>query len=70
MKPSKLKRYLVTKHPHFQHKEEDFFKRYENSIKFQKSIMSNFTLVPTKALAASLEASYLIEKTKKTTLSW
>ncbi|VVC45848.1 Hypothetical protein CINCED_3A000273 [Cinara cedri] len=65
MKPSKLKRHLVTKHPQFQHKEEDFFKRYENSIKVQKNTMRNFTSVPIKALAASLEASYLIAKTKK-----
>jgi hypothetical protein len=36
MKPSKLKLLLVTKHPQFQHKKEDFFKRYENSIKVQK----------------------------------
>ncbi|XP_025415530.1 SCAN domain-containing protein 3-like [Sipha flava] len=65
MKPSKLKRHLVTKHPQFQHKEEDFFKKYENSIKVQKNTMHNFTSVPIKALAASLKASYLIAKTKK-----
>ncbi|XP_050064469.1 protein FAM200B-like [Aphis gossypii] len=65
MKPSKLKRHLVTKHPQFQHKEEDFFKRYENSIEVQKNTMRNFSSVSIKALAASLEASYLIAKTKK-----
>ena len=27
LKPSKLKRYLVTHHPDFQNKDEDFFKR-------------------------------------------
>jgi len=47
MKPSKLKRHLVTKHTQFQHKEEEFFKRYENSIKVQKN-MRNFTSVPKK----------------------
>jgi hypothetical protein len=65
MKPSKLKQHLVTKHPQFQHKEEDFFKRYKNLIKIQKNTMRNFTSVPTKVLAQSLEASYLIAKTKK-----
>ena len=65
MKPSKLKRHLVTKHPQFQHKGEDFFKRHENSLKVQKNVLHNFTSVPKKALAASLETSYLIAKNKK-----
>ena len=62
MKPSKLKRHLVTKHPQFQHKEEDFFKGYENSIKVQKNTMRNFTSVP--------ESSYLISKTLKKPHYW
>lgn len=65
MKPSKLKRHLVTKHPQFQHKDENFFKRYENSLEVQKNVLRNFTSVSKKALAASLEALYLIAKTKK-----
>ncbi|VVC37243.1 Hypothetical protein CINCED_3A022204 [Cinara cedri] len=36
MKPSKLKRHLETKHPQYSNKDEQFIKRHENSLKFQK----------------------------------
>jgi len=32
MKPSKLKRHLETKHPHYSNKDEHFFKRHENAL--------------------------------------
>lgn len=44
MAPAKLKRHLETKHPQYQNKPKDFFKRKENELKSQKTVMQYTSL--------------------------
>lgn len=65
MKPSKLKRHLLTRHPECAMKGRDFFLRKKDLFSRQTSIMKNIVTVPDKALRASFAASLRIAKAKK-----
>lgn len=56
MKPSKMLRHLETKHPHLKEKSEDFFKRKQEEMKYQKKMMHS-TVTGNEAL---MKASYLL----------
>lgn len=53
------------KHPQHVNKEIEFFKRQANQLNSQVSLLDKQVTVLTKALRASLEASYLIPKNMK-----
>ena len=70
MAPAKLKRHLETKHPQYQNKPKDFFKRKENELKSQKTVMQ-YTSLRTEnelPLKASFFISFQIAKSKKISL--
>ncbi len=65
LKPAKLKRHLETKHSSFIDKPIDFFQRREQELSRQKTVVSEYSTVPAKALAASYEVAYLVAQSKK-----
>ncbi|CAK1588276.1 unnamed protein product [Parnassius mnemosyne] len=65
MKPTKLKRHLETKHPQLKNKDESYFKRLATKLKSQQVDFQKHPTVNQKALQASFEVSFLIDKTKK-----
>ncbi|CAL9700170.1 unnamed protein product [Knipowitschia caucasica] len=65
MKPAKLKRHLITKHPEFKNKSKDFFKRKAEEYGHQKKRMVELTSVSEKAQMASYLVAQRIAKCKK-----
>ncbi|XP_075472991.1 protein FAM200B [Ascaphus truei] len=65
MKPNKLTRHLVTKHPEYKDKDIAFFKRHEESQKASASVMNKYVTVSSKAQRASYVVSELIARTMK-----
>lgn len=65
MKPAKLKRHLETKHSTYTDKPIEFFRRKEQELRCQKTVVSEYATVPAKALAASYEVAYLVAQSKK-----
>ena len=65
MKPVKLKRHLETKHSSLIDEPIDFFQRREQELKRQKTVVSEYSTVPAKALAASYEVAYLVAQSEK-----
>jgi len=65
MKPSRLSRHLITKHPEHEKKPVEFFTRCLKSCDVQSNTLRKFTKLNDKCLEASLEVSYLIAKNKK-----
>ena len=65
MKPAKLKRHLVTKHPQYQGKSKDFFRRKSEEYTRQKTRMLSLTTTSEKAQKASYLVAQRIAKSKK-----
>ena len=65
MLPNKLKRLLRSSHPQFVDKPREFFARKLNDLKKQKSTISQFTQLPSKALLVSYQVAHRIAKCKK-----
>nr|XP_014352015.1 PREDICTED: zinc finger MYM-type protein 6-like [Latimeria chalumnae] len=65
MKPAKLKRHLITKHPEYKYKSKDFFEQKKEQYRHQKTQMTNITLVLEKVLKASFLTAFQIAKSKK-----
>ena len=66
LKPSKLKRYLNTKHAKSSDKPIQYFERLLKFSKKQKQFTENFFTVNERYMCAFYEASYLIAKSTKT----
>lgn len=65
MKPEKLRRHLITRHPEYKDKSRHFFKRKKEEYNQQKTKMTNITTVPEKALKASFLTVLWIARSKK-----
>ena len=65
LKPSKLKRHLVSRHSELQHKPSDYFARRAEEYTRQKKVISSATTVNEKALKASYAVAARIAKAKK-----
>ncbi|CAK6977529.1 SCAN domain-containing protein 3-like [Scomber scombrus] len=65
MKPAKLKRPLITKHPEFKNKTKDFFQRKSEEYMRQKTRLVNLATTSQKALKASYLVAQRIAKSKK-----
>lgn len=65
MKPSKLKRHLMTKHAAYSNKGRPFFLRKKEEHVRQQKLMRGTATVSEKALRASFLASYRIAKSNK-----
>ena len=65
MKPSKLKRHLITKHISLANKPIKYFERLYESSNNEKKSFEEFMVVNEKYLLASYEVSYCIAKNKK-----
>lgn len=65
MKPAKLKRHLITKHPEYASKPKDFFRRKSEEYTRQKTRMVNLATIPEKAHKASYLVALRIAKSKK-----
>ena len=65
MVPSKLIRYLKTKHASYANKDKEFFQRMLSQNKKQKCLMKSSFTVSEKALAASYHVVKLIAQQKK-----
>ncbi|XP_026471434.1 protein FAM200B-like [Ctenocephalides felis] len=65
MKPSKLQRYLDTKHATLSKKPIEYFERLLQTSNKEKNTLEKCVTLNDKYLLASYEVSYLIAKTKK-----
>ena len=65
MKPTKLARHLITRHPEHRNKDIGFFKRHATLLKGQTNFFNKQVTTSSKALRASLEVSHLIAKSMK-----
>ena len=65
LKPSKLQRHLMQKHPAEAEKTVDFFRRKEEHLARQSSAFTQQATVPERAMKASFLASYHIARAKK-----
>ena len=65
LKPSKLQRHLMQKHPAEAEKTADFFRRKEEHLARQSAAFTQQATVPERALKASFLASYHIARAKK-----
>ena len=65
MKPAKLKRHLITRHPQYKDKTKDFFVRKSQEYIQQKTRTVNLATVSEKAQKSSYLVAQRIAKSKK-----